>query len=398
MKTTVAGLALLLLAGGSLLAEYTFFTPEGSYAVEVSLDASPYQPRLPIYRNAISSLVVVGDYAIGGTSANPGLSPFLFAVSLSRKKLEVVFDLTQVITGQRSIQSGFGRGAGGVLYAGTMPDRAGEGGHLLQIRLRERSFEVVDLGIPVPGEGILAIAPGRSGETLYGISHPSGRFFARHLRSQQSQIFDQTVPAPRTLGFLRQYALKAEDYLCRRLVLDQTGRIYGSYPVNKVFRFDPTSNVLDTLEDELPEVWGRRPLGRVDAWATGPDGMLYGGNAGDGQLFKLNPHTGRVTNLGKPAMMPRVPGLAFGADGKLYGVTGGAPGYTHLFSYDPSAEGFRDLGNPRFTMTEPGIEQGIAWRGFQIATLAASEDGRWMVLGEHEALSQLMVFPVQTKK
>jgi hypothetical protein len=45
-------------------------------------------------------------------------------------------------------------------------------------------------------------------------------------------------------------------------------------------------------------------------------------------------------------------------------------------------------------MTEPGIEQGIAWRGYRIGTVAASEDGRYIVLGETEALSQLMVFQV----
>jgi hypothetical protein len=54
-------------------------------------------------------------------------------------------------------------------------------------------------------------------------------------------------------------------------------------------------------------------LGRVDAWTMAPDGILYGGNAGDGQLFKLDPETGRVTNLGKPVMMPRITGLTFGA-------------------------------------------------------------------------------------
>jgi hypothetical protein len=71
-----------------------------------------------------------------------------------------------------------------------------------------------------------------------------------------------------------------------------------------------------------------------------------------------------IENLGKPVMMPRITGLTFGADGKLYGVAGASPGYVHLFSYDPSGRGFVDLGNPRFTMTEPGLEQGIAWRGF----------------------------------
>jgi hypothetical protein len=94
-------------------------------------------------------------------------------------------------------------------------------------------------------------------------------------------------------------------------------------------------------------------------------------------------------------MMPGMPGLEFGRDGKLYGVTCAPPGYTHLFVYDPLAGGYSDLGNPRFTMAAPGIEQGIAWRGFRISSVQASEDGRYIVMGEDESLSQLMVFQVR---
>jgi hypothetical protein len=79
-----------------LQAEYTFFTPPGSFTVEVSLENSPYV-RLPIYRNAITSLEVVGDYVLGGTSAIPGRSPFLFAVSLSKRRLERVLDMSPVL-------------------------------------------------------------------------------------------------------------------------------------------------------------------------------------------------------------------------------------------------------------------------------------------------------------
>ncbi len=186
-----------------------------------------------------------------------------------------------------------------------------------------------------------------------------------------------------------------DDALSRRLVLDRQGRVYGSYPVNKLFRFDPGQKKIETLADELPAVWGHAPLGRVDSWALAPDGTLYGGNAADGQLFRLDPATGKVANLGKPAVAPRLKGLAFAKDGSLYGVAGAAPGgYAHLFRYDPE-HGFTDLGNPRFIMKEPGIEQGIAWRGFQIATVAATEDGSSIAMGEEEALSQLMVFPVR---
>jgi hypothetical protein len=389
------GLAVVIsLVAPLLKGQYTFFTPEGSYAVEVSLDNSPYL-RLPIYRNAITSLEVVGDYAVGGTSANAGLSPYVFAVSLSRRHLEMVFPLDKVIPGQRTIQSGFGRGKEGVLYAGTMPDRQGEAGHLIAVRIKGGAIDVSDLGIPVPAEGVFALTCDLARGELYGISHPSGKFFVFRLQDQSTAVFDQTSLDRRGRGELREYSLTPDDVLSRRLIVDKAGRVYGSRPGNKIFRFDPASRKIELLPDELPAGWGRRSLGRADSWALAADGTIYGGNAGDGQLFKIDPASGHVVNLGKPAMMPRLKGLAFGRDGVLYGVTGGTPGYTHLFTYSASGRGFVDLGNPRFNMTEPGIEQGIAWRGFQIGTLAASEDGRYIVMGEEEALSQLMVFSVE---
>ena len=93
-------------------------------------------------------------------------------------------------------------------------------------------------------------------------------------------------------------------------------------------------------------------------------------------------------------MMPRLRGLTFAKDGRLYGIAGALPGYAHLFSYAPDKEGFKDYGNPQFTMTAPGIEQGIDWRGFQLGTIASSEDGKYVVMGEDEALSQLLIFSV----
>ncbi len=383
-----------ILASRESAGEYQFFTPPGSFTVEVSLENAPF-PRLPLDRNAIVSLEVCGDYAVGGTAAAPGLSPFLFTVSLTRRRLEGVLDLGAVVPGQREIRSGFARGRPGVLYAGTIPNSGGESGHLIEVRADDGKLQVVDLGVPVAGEGIFSLASDPAGGKLYGIAHPSGTFFAFDLSGHRTRVFPETALSRRSLAELREHALTAADVLSRRLILDRSGRVYGSAPVNRLFRFDPLAGSIVFLPDELPAVWGRRPLGRVDAWAQAPDGMLYGGCAGDGQIFRLDPAIGRVTNIGKPVMMPRIPGLSFAADGRLYGIAGAPPGYSHLFVYDPRAGGYTDLGNPRFTMTEPGIEQGIAWRGFRIATVAASEDGRYIVMGEDESLSQLMVFPVQ---
>mgnify|MGYP001586768039 CR=1 FL=1 len=57
-------------------------------------------------------------------------------------------------------------------------------------------------------------------------------------------------------------------------------------------------------------------------------------------------------------------------------------------------EGFADPGNPSFPMVGEGLAPGIFWRGFQLESLAVSEDGRYVVMGDDEALSQLMVFKV----
>lgn len=176
---------------------------------------------------------------------------------------------------------------------------------------------------------------------------------------------------------------------------DDQGFIYGSMPVNKLFYFDTKNETFHILDNELPDVWGRRTMGQVESWAKSKDGILYGGNAGDGQLFMIDPATKKVKNLGKPIMMNRLRGLTFARDGKLYGIAGSLPGYSHLFSYDADGDGFVDLGNPEFTMVAPGIEQGIKWRGFQLGTIASSANGKYIVMGEDETLSQLLIFAVE---
>jgi len=388
-KLARAGLAIIIAVTPAMA--QTFDQP-GAFAIEVSLENSPW-PRLPMYRNAITSLEIVGDYAIGGTSADPGLSPYLFAASLSKRQLEMVFPLDEAVMGQRSIPGGFGRGPNGSLYAGTIPQSQGSSGHIIRVAVENHQLAVSDLGSPLPGEGVFTVIADAKRKMIYGLSYPSGRFFCFHIPDRKVTIYSETAPDHAVLKQLSEYVLKPDDYLSRRLVLDAEGRIYGSCPLGGIFRFDPDSQKIEIRRDVIPSVSGRAGIARVDAWAVASDGTLYGTNAADGQLFTLNPDNGKIVNLGKPAMMPRMKGIAFGRDGALYGVSGGRPGYTHVFTYRASG-GFHDFGNPTCLMVAPGIEQGVPWRGFQIATVAASEDGRYIVMGEDEALSQLMVVPV----
>jgi hypothetical protein len=390
---TAAVFVLALLLAPDARAQYTWFAPEGSFATEVSLENSPHL-RLPMYRNAMTSLAIADGYVIGGTSARDGASPFLFAVSLQSRRVEMVRDLNEVVPGQRAIVSGFARSADGALVAGTMPSQAGGDGHLIAVQRRGAVLDVRDLGVPVAGEGVFAVAVDAARGVVYGVSHPRGRFFVRPLAGGAVTVFNETAPTAQQAQDLRGFVLKPEDYLSRRLAIDAQGRVYGSVPPDRLFRFDPSTTRVEMLAEPLPEGWGRKSLGRVDSWAVTADGMLYGGNAADGQLFSLDPATGAVTNLGKPTGMPGLRGLAVGKDGALYGVAGGVPGYSHLFRYDLRTRGFRDLGNPRFRMHEPDMELSIPWRAFRIGSVAASADGAFIALGEDEALSQLLVFPV----
>ncbi|RYY14847.1 MAG: hypothetical protein EOO04_29570 [Chitinophagaceae bacterium] len=196
------------------------------------------------------------------------------------------------------------------------------------------------------------------------------------------------------MGTFHSFALLPGDYIGRSLVIDARGRVYGSRSVNKLFCFDPANQSFTTLKDELPFVWGREVMGRIDSWVKMPDGTIYGSNAADGQLFRLDQVKQTIVSLGKPIMMPRIMAMTPGKNGMVYGIAGAAPGYAHLFSYDPR-KGFRDLGNPEFNMIATGLEQGIKWRGFQIASIVTSGAGNYIIMGENEALSQLMVFPAE---
>ncbi len=378
--------------------QYTFFKEKQGFAIEVSLSNSKLI-RLPAYRSAISSLAIIGDQIIGGTTAEETLSPFVFTASFSKKEMTSRTDLADIIPGQRSIATGFFRGKNNTLYAGTIANKITDStygdGHLLEIKYNAGEQPVIiDLGTPVKGEGVFSLTIDTAAGMLYGLSFPSGVFFTYRLSAKVIKVYPHTATTPATKDTLHQFSIGPEKYLSRALAVDHNGRVYGSKPVNRMFVFNPVTEIFSILNDPLPDVWGRNVLGQADALITAKDGKIYGGNSGDGQLFEIRKEDSKIRNLGKPIMMNRIKGLVFGADNKLYGIAGAPPGYAHFFSYDPSSEGFADYGNPQFIMKAPGIEQGIEWRGFRLGSITTTEDKKYIILGEDESLSQLLIYPV----
>src|SRR4051812_39018337 len=84
--------------------QYTYFKPKEGFGIEISLSNSDLK-RMPMYRNSIASLTVIGDNILGGTCANEKLAPYLFVASLSKRELVQLKDINDVLKGQRSIQS-----------------------------------------------------------------------------------------------------------------------------------------------------------------------------------------------------------------------------------------------------------------------------------------------------
>ena len=381
-----------------LCAQYTFFKPKESFAIEVSLPNTELK-RIPIYRNSISSLIVDKDLIIGGTSAEKGLAPFIFVASLKLHQILEIKDINDVIKGQQAIRSGLCHGNNNLFYAGTLANKKTDGsngdGHLIQLEIgQDNTIKIKDLGIPVTGEGIFSLVSDAEGNSLYGVTYPTGIFFKYNIETKEVKMYKDIAVTKKDIDTLNEYDLWPEDYLSKSLIQSQ-GLIYGSMPINRIFYFDPKDETFNIIGN-IPEVWGRRTLGQVGSWALSPDGKIYGGNSGDGQLFEINPVNKEIRNLGKPIGMNQLRGLCFGKDNKLYGIAGGKPGYSHLFSYDDKA-GFTDFGNPEFNMVAPGIEQGILWRGFQLGTITSSKDGKYIVMGEDESLSQLLIFAIEDK-
>src|SRR5450759_594036 len=242
-----------------LWAKYTFFTPKESFAIEVSLPNTGLK-RLPIYRNSISSLIVREDQIIGGTTANEGLTPFVFVASLKQHQMIEIKDINEVIPGQQAIQSGFCQGSNNTLFAGTLANKKSDGskgdGHLIQLEIgQDGTINIKDLGIPIPGEGIFSLTSDAKRTTLYGVSYPSGLFFKYVIGTKEVKTYKDIAITMRDSNTLSEYDLGPQEYLSKSLIQSQ-GLIFGSKPINKIFYFDPKDESFNVIGN-IPDVWGR---------------------------------------------------------------------------------------------------------------------------------------------
>jgi len=244
----------------------------------------------------------------------------------------------------------------------------------------EKACAVQELGIPVKGQGIYALAMDRGRGVLYGLTYPGGDFFSFNLASVTFQTHGRV--ARRKMPGEK---FENEKAIGRALVIDREGDVYTSGEGGSLVCFRLKTRELESLPLTVPTVPGREPYSRVDAWTEDASGILYGGGS-DGYLFRFDPVRMRLDNLGKPLNQYRIRGLVTAPSGKLYGIGGDQDEMARLFSYDPATGVYEMLG-----MIDVNRRPYYSWQGYVFDAMAIGTDGT-VYLGQAERRSKLYLY------
>lgn len=359
--------------------------------VRIDLRELGYPPLdvIPADESAIRALAVAPDGRIYG--ATSGERAHLFVLEPQHGYVVPLGHLPDKVVYHSLVA-----GSEGDVYIGTAlgVDNNGEGydrypgGHLLRytpntgnrsINIQE-PCPVRDLGIPVKGQGIYALAIDRGRGVIYGLTYPDGNFFSYAIASgvftTHGQAAKSTIPGEN---------FENEKNIGRALVVDKEGDVYTTGGAGNFIRFRAKTQQLEELKLLAPTVPGREAYNRVDAWAQNEAGQLYGGTS-DGYLFRLDAAKGRVDNLGKPLHQYRIRGLVFARGGKLYGIGGDTDEAARLFVYDPAGGVYQVLG-----MIDVNRRPYYSWMGFIFDAMVAGPDGT-IYMGQAERKSKLYLY------
>ncbi len=403
-KRTSISLAIALLTlAPSLAAQETTMYSANPLRLDLRVLGRPPLDVIPPGECAITSLVFGADGCLyGGTS---GKRAHLFVLD---PKWGHVFPLGH-LPGQESIFHALAAAPDGSIYIGTSLFNQGridergkdvllrykgyEGGHIyrftpgkeLQSRNRTQTPDpsrplpfALDLGVAVPGESVVSLIYGNG--VLYGVTFPGGHFFVMDLK--MGKTLDK--------GPICGLPLNEEPFrsIPRALVLDTKGRVWGTGDYGALFDYWPETEDLTRHPDRrIPCEMGREYKAIVDAMVLSWDGTIYGGTS-DGFVFRFDPETMKIQNLGKPIWQQRIRGLAFSQDGDLWGVGGEPGGSARVFVYRTQAGSFESGGMLHVNRTPY-----YAWLAYEAESMVAGPDGT-LFIGETGRLAHLyLLYP-----
>ena len=269
-----------------------------------------------------------------------------------------------------------------------------DGGHLYRYdpktgdvgaRLPGEACPLDDLGVPVKGNTVYALALDAPARRLYGIAYPDARFFVWDLKKNKAvaelPLLERKVYSGPERGWRS---------VPRALFVAPDGRVYTSGEDGRVVYYDRGANAIVRTDLQIPgeyyEAWNYYGYPVIEAWAAAPDGRLYGATS-DGYLFRLENDRTRLVNLGKPRLSRRVRGMTLGPDNRLYLLCGEFEEPCKLFSYGlDGKEGFHDWGCLAVDRSPY-----YAKRAYQFDAMATGIDGT-LFLGESERRACLYLF------
>lgn len=192
-----------------------------------------------------------------------------------------------------------------------------------------------NMGIPIPHTYIQNIEVDPVRQRVYGVTYPVMYFFDYDLISHKTQYSFYTGSHFHESG------------------LDDNGCFWGTWSSRRghsLFRYHPDIGKPEFFEEPIPNptldyMWTFPLNGPIDSFINGRDGYLYFGTL-IGELYQLDPITGKHTLMGRPSEGVRLSGLAIGPNNKLLGSYG-SDFETGLFLFDRERGLFEDLGRMR---------------------------------------------------
>jgi len=333
---------------------------------------------IPNDDSAITSLTVAPDGKLYG--ATSGKQSYLFVLNPRHGYVQPLGFVNNTTTVSHSLAAS----SNGDLYVGTAPS-----GHLLKyiphnednqpIRIKE-PCPLIDLGVPVKGESISALAVDREANVIYGLTSPNAHFFKYDIAAgtfTTAGVVAETVPEGEKS--------EKQKVFSRMLVLDAAGNVYASGENGFLYKFSKQKQTLEKLPVQAPSIPGREPWTLVDSFAADNAGSIYGGTS-DGYLFRFDPEKLTVQNLGKPLLAYEITGLALSPDGTIYGVGGDDRGMARMFSYDPQVGSYQLLG-----FVDVNRRPYYSWQAYVVKAMTNGLDGT-IYIGESERISKLYLF------
>jgi len=317
-----------------------------------------------------------GESAITALVAGPGLKKIYGATSGLKSHLfyydpspaaEHVVDIG--IVGENSecrslMRDGDGRIYGVVNPGGRLFRYAPQGEFSVLWRSQTNEIEFLEISA---GEDIAAAVLDPGTARIFGLTRHSSVLFEMDIEKQGLTRIREIEKAGNS----------------NALAFDGRGAVFGSSRNGHFFRWEISSRSFEILDLQLPSPKGMEFLNYLDSAAVTPDGILFGGTT-LGTIFRLDARDLGLVGYGRPLADHRIRAFVPGKDGRIYGAAGSPGKNSHLFRLDPRTGEVKDLGIPMVHFPRN-------WICYDISALAAGPNGE-IYIGESERVSHLMIY------